>query len=637
MFGRLQVRVLLTLATILALAALAACGTSATEEPATAPTAAPQATTAPEATTAPAQQAAATSAPVPTAAPRASTGSAVTQPTPAPGEPTPTPYAFAARTIIEELDERYPWPPAEPPWPPRRGGVIHLTMSPIPDLDPNRARNNENLAQYDALMEWESTWWFPEVHTTPTIRPNIAMSWEAVDLDTWDFHINPDAKFHNIPPMNGRPVTAEDIKFSFELLSLVPQYTATASVESVEVVDDDTARFHLKQALANFPPLYTNGSTPPVVAREAHESEGGLHENPGGTGAFLLKEFAAGEGMLFTATDDYHLQLLGEQLPFLDAVRYIFTRDPATQVALYRAEQIDLLRISSFDVLEQVLDSVPDTQLYRIPSFGWGDHGVFVNLQKPPFDDVNVRRAMSMAINRDVIAEVINAGDATPYGPIPWAVGGYTDISDYNVENLGEWYQYNPDRARQMLADAGYADGFEVEIEWGELSGFTFGDTAVLLERMWEDIGLDVTIKQSEYATWWSKTKCGEPMNDTLIGLSPYGSGPTAYDWLYLPYHSSSSVNCPLVEDEHIDTLLDEWIGADEARQVEIQGELWDYLTDQVYRLTTIVPPHYRLTQAYLHAGDNPYCWFTGYCSYEVKSAWLTEAAPERSYEKFAE
>ena len=629
MFGKLRFQISLTVLAIFALAVLAACGSSATEE-AEAPAA--EATTAAAPTTAPAQ---ATTAPAPTTAPQTSSSGASTT---SGDTPTPTPYAYAARSeLLTELDERYPWPPQEPPWPPERGGVIHLTMSPIPDLDPNRARNNENLAQYDALMEWESTWWFPEIHTTPTIRPNIAMSWEAVDLDTWDFHINPNAKFHNVAPMNGRAVTAEDIKFSFDLLSLVPQYTATASVESVEVVDDDTARFHLKLPLANFPPLYTNGSTPPVVAREAHEAEGGLHENPGGTGAFLLKEFSAGEGMLFTATDDYHLQLKGEQLPFLDAVRYVFTRDPATQVALYRSEQIDLLRISSFDVLEQVLDSVPDTQLYRIPSFGWGDHGVFLNLEKEPFNNVDVRRAMSMAINRDVISNVINAGDATPYGPIPWAVGGFTDISDYTTENLGQWYQYNPEGAKELLAQAGYSDGFEVEIEWGELSGFTFGDTAVLLEQMWEAIGLDVTIKQSEYATWWSKTKCGEPFNDSLIGLSPYGSGPTAYDWLYLPYHSSSSVNCPFVQDDHIDALLDEWLAADEGRQMEIQRELWDYLTDQVYRLTTIVPPNYRLTQAYLHAGHNPYCWFTGYCSYEVKSAWVTGDAPERSFEKFAE
>ena len=69
----------------------------------------------------------------------------------------------------------------------------------------------------------------------------------------------------------------------------------------------------------------------------------------------------------------------------------------------------------------------------------------------------------------------------------------------------------------------------------------------------------------------------------------------------------------------------------------KLQNLIGFNLTDQVYRLTTIVPPHYRLTQSYLHAGDNPYCWFTGYCSYEVKSAWFTDAAPSRSFDKFAQ
>jgi len=60
-------------------------------------------------------------------------------------------------------------------------------------------------------------------------------------------------------------------------------------------------------------------------------------------------------------------------------------------------------------------------------------------------------------------------------------------------------------------------------------------------------------------------------------------------------------------------------------------------LRDKVYRITTIVPPHYRITQAYVHAGANPYCWFPGYCSYEAKTAWMTDKAPNRKFEKFAQ
>ena len=168
MFGKLKFHIVLTIGAILALAVLAACGGSATEPPAATPTAAPQAAAAPTAAPQPMAEPAATSASQTSASPTPAASSS---------EPTATPYAFAARSqLLTELDERYPWPPQAPPWPPLRGGVAHLNMSPIPDLDPNRARNNENLAQYDALLEWESTWWFPEVHTTPTIRPNIAVS-----------------------------------------------------------------------------------------------------------------------------------------------------------------------------------------------------------------------------------------------------------------------------------------------------------------------------------------------------------------------------------------------------------------------------------------------------------------------------
>ena len=183
---------MLVLVLAISLPMLAACGSSAPEEAeetseSTSQTAA--STSDPAATEAPAPtEDTSSGAAVPTPEPQTGSGTTTTSS----GDPTPTPYAFAARSeLLTELDERYPWPPKAPPWPPERGGVVHLTMSPIPDLDPTRARNNENLAQYDALMEWESTWWFPEIHTTPTIRPNIAMSWEAVDPTTWDFHINP--------------------------------------------------------------------------------------------------------------------------------------------------------------------------------------------------------------------------------------------------------------------------------------------------------------------------------------------------------------------------------------------------------------------------------------------------------------
>jgi hypothetical protein len=91
------------------------------------------------------------------------------------------------------------------------------------------------------------------------------------------------------------------------------------------------------------------------------------------------------------------------------------------------------------------------------------------------------------------------------------------------------------------------------------------------------------------------------------------------------------------VGDATLDALLDQWRLDPGEQRPAIQRAIWDHLREQVYRLTTIVPPHYRVAQPYVHAGGNPYCWFPGYCSYEAKTAWLTDKAPGRKFDKYAQ
>ena len=80
-----------------------------------------------------------------------------------------------------------------------------------------------------------------------------------------------------------------------------------------------------------------------------------------------------------------------------------------------------------------------------------------------------------------------------------------------------------------------------------------------------------------------------------------------------------------------------ERVDGTEQLRPAIQRAIWDHLRQNVYRITTIVPPHYRIAQSYVHAGANPYCRFPGYCSYEAKTAWMTDKAPSRKFEKFAQ
>jgi peptide/nickel transport system substrate-binding protein len=297
-----------------------------------------------------------------------------------------------------------------------------------------------------------------------------------------------------------------------------------------------------------------------------------------------------------------------------------------------------MIRPPTLDMLDELLKTVPDAWLYRVPSLGWTDYGLSLRLDKAPFHDVRVRQALSMAINRDTIAAIINHGDASLYGPFPWVHAGYTRHEDYSYANLGPNYVYNPTQAKQLLAEAGYPDGFAMTLEWGEFRGAAFGDFAVAVAKFFADIGVRTTIKQVETSTWFTMRWGAHPFTDGLIAFSPPGAGPSFLDWVYLPYHSTSppTANTPPVADAQLDALLNAWRLAPVEQQLAIQKQIWDYLREQMYRITTIVPPHYRLTQSYVYAGGVPYCWFVGFCSYEAKTAWLTDKVPQRTFEQFA-
>jgi peptide/nickel transport system substrate-binding protein len=554
--------------------------------------------------------------------------------------PATTPFAYAAPAFIKELDTKYPFPPPVPPSPPRYGGVLHFPAT-MRNFDPIAGYRPEFALVWDTLTEWEATWYFPEVQTTPVIRNTLAESWEMMDPSTWIFRLRQGVKFHNRPPVNGREMTAEDVKYSYELLRDKAQYANRAAlVKEIQVLDKYTVRFDLALPDPKFYLNVVDSLSPVIVPREAVEAPGGLTQNPVGTGAFMFKEFAPGEGALLVRNPDYFLRDKdGRQLPYIDAVRLVFTKDAATEAALFRTRQLDVMRISTLDLLYELIKTVPDLQLYRVPSLGWGDYGLTLALDKAPYNDVRIRQALSMAINREVVAEVINRGDAALYGPFPWVMAGYTQRTDYAHANLGPNYEYNPQKARELLAAAGYPKGFDMELEWAESQGWTYGEFVQLLARFFGDIGVRVKLKQLDTSTWLAKAGGVQPFAHAIAASSPIGAGPSFMDWVYLRFHSSfpKTMNRGGVNDPRLDELLTAWRLDPGEQRPAIQRAIWDHLREQVYRLTTIVPPHYRVGQAYVHAGGNPYCWFPGYCSYEAKTAWMTDKAPSRKFDKYAQ
>src|SRR5256712_9855730 len=163
--------------------------------------------------------------------------------------------------------------------------------------------------------------------------------WEVVNPWTCIFNLGQGVNYHNRPPFNGLEIAAEDVKYSYELLKDKAQYsTRAALVKAIQIVDKYTVKFELSMPDPKFYLNVVDSLSPVIVPREAVEAPGGLAENPIGTGAFMLKEFAPGEGALLVRNPNYYLKDKdGRPLPYVDAVRLYFTKDPATGTALFRS------------------------------------------------------------------------------------------------------------------------------------------------------------------------------------------------------------------------------------------------------------------------------------------------------------
>src|SRR5262245_42190186 len=154
-------------------------------------------------------------------------------------------FAYAAPAFIKELDTRFPAQPPVPPSPPRYGGVLHFPAV-VRAFDPTVGYRPELALVWDTLTEWESTWYFPEVQRTPVIRKTLVTDWQMQSPSAWIFKLRQGVRFHNRPPVNGRELVAEDVKYSYELLKDKAQYsTRAALVKTITVRDKYTLRLEL--------------------------------------------------------------------------------------------------------------------------------------------------------------------------------------------------------------------------------------------------------------------------------------------------------------------------------------------------------------------------------------------------------
>lgn len=407
--------------------------------------------------------------------------------------------------------------------------------------------------------------------------PSLAESWEQPDDLTYIFKLREGVKFHN-----GREMTAEDVKYSFERV-LNPETAAIGksyyeSINTIEVVDTYTVKFTLKEPFA---PFMTNLTSlyGAIVPKEVVEENGNLMQTACGTGPFMLKEWIPDNKVILEKNPDYFVE--GE--PKLDAIEYYVMTDESARVAALRTGSVDVIKLPASSI--PLIEGNADINILEYQSNDYSYVGFNLDLDK--FKDVRVRQAISLAINRQEIIDLVYEGNAKITGFVPEAMGRWA--IDFEAEEL---YQQNIEKAKQLMAEAGYADGFETTIAVGLLDDINA--TGEVLQKQLEQIGIKATIQNLEsgqYVDAWKNRT-----HEMMVGRNGAGTDPNRAVAFF--FSSTGSANVWGYSNPEVDELCNQGkVTVDEAEREAIYKEAQKLIVNDVPNLFIASPMEYFFTR----------------------------------------
>lgn len=420
------------------------------------------------------------------------------------------------------------------------------------------------------------------------MEPALAESWEiSEDNLTWTFTLREGVTFHN-----GRSLTADDVVYSYNRI-MDPDVGAAnsfrfASIESVEAPDDLTVVVNLTRPTPN---LLVNigGFKGMAIIPQEIVDDGTIDTFPIGTGPFRFVSQSPDQGIVLEKNPDYWRA--DEGLPYLDGIRFVQIPDASVKLTNLRTGEVDWIDGVPPQNLEELAND-SSVVLERVPG---GDYHYFaLNQAREPFDNPDVRRAIAMAIDRDVITEAAQFGAATPnQTAIPasnfWA-------SEYSPFTPGD-----TEGATALLDAAGVSD---LTIEFMVSSDFpeTVTQAQVIASQLAE-IGVTVEISDVDFGTWLDRQGAGD--FDAFM-LSWIGNIDPD-DFYYAQHHSEGTFNFQGYSNPDVDALLDE-------ARVETDQDARKALYDEAVQL--IVDD---ASYIYLYNPENVQAWGPQVTGYEVR------------------
>jgi peptide/nickel transport system substrate-binding protein len=354
-----------------------------------------------------------------------------------------------------------------------------------------------------------------------TFRPDAWLASDAIRgelAESWGWKDNPlrvevklrkGVMFPDKPGvMKSREFVAQDVVDSYNRLDKSPKKIPTYfdHVAKVEAPDKHTVVFHMKEYNAEWDYRFGWGYFSGIVPEEVVKAGAKDWKNANGTGPFVLENYLQGNAITYAKNPVYwDKETIGGQsykLPFVDKIVYRTIKDEATFITALRTGKLDLLEAIRWPNVEELKKSAPQLQWAR----GLDTGGTFLAMRvdTKPFDDIRVRRALNMAVNKQEIVKSYYNGNAELFAyPMHPDYIGYFEPLDKMPQAAQELFVYNPEKAKQLLAEAGYPKGFSFKVQVNANSPDHM-DLAPLVAAYLEKVGVKMEIQPMEYGAFLS-------------------------------------------------------------------------------------------------------------------------------------
>jgi peptide/nickel transport system substrate-binding protein len=437
-------------------------------------------------------------------------------------------------------------------------------------------------------------------------RGELAEKWEFVENPlSIVFTLRKGVMFPDKPGvMKSRELVAEDVVFSFNRLRSSPKNIRGYFdfVDRVEAKDSHTVVYYLKEYNAEWDYRLAWGFYSVVTPKEVVDAGANNWRNVNGTGPFMLTDFVQGNSNTYTRNPIYwdkeKIDGVEYKIPFVDKVVYRTIKDETTQITALRTAKVDMLESIAWRNVEELKKNAPQLQwakrLSILGSF------MAMRVDQKPFDDIRVRRALNMAINKQEIIAAHYGGNAELFAyPMYPDWDGYFEPLDKMPASVKELFTYNPKKAKELLKEAGYPNGFSFKLQYCACSP-DHTDVAPLLAAYLEQIGVKAELVPTEYAAFLSAMTTRKHHSGYLMNSSH--TNPTTS--IRKSFVSEQTWNPAMYTDKAFDKKMEEvYLSRDEEKRKAMLREMTREIVDKA--------PYIWLPTPYVYAAWWP--WVKNY------------------------